>query len=394
MLSAPPTFSQDSSNAETSLQIDAGLVFALNEADHADVLADLEARFEWETITRQGRRYGFVLAGRAERDPNRIAWGGSAGACPDGVADCAGDGSGNVLRGATSGLYAAPTGTADLLRGELIQAFGYVHMGYGEIRLGYGDGAARLDAVAPPTAFRLSRAETGRVDLSELSASRSYNYASGQAPKIILRSISLGQARSIGSFRGSLSFTPEAGGCGVDYCDHASGTNGVLAAEIDNVIEAGAFYELHRGETELSFSFGYASGGYTPGQSAPAPTIFRDLEVWDAGIHVQRGAWSGGARWLSSNNATGGDYEVLSASVARESGDWLYAVEWSKFGDNTVHADGQTIQVGGSKLVGDHWLAGIGLQHSERQDAVTTPLGRRAVEHDSTTIFLEIGWRY
>ncbi|WP_412545054.1 hypothetical protein [Maricaulis sp. MIT060901] len=389
MLTAPPTFSQDTPSAQSSLQIDAGLTIALNDGEKSDVFADLEARFEWENITQEGRRYGFVLAGRAERDPGRAGWGGAAGNCPDGIADCAGDGAGDVLRGVTSGFYAAHSGQSDPLRGALTHAFGYVHMGYGEVRLGYGDGAARLDAVAPPTAFRLSRADNGRVDITGLSGSRTYNYASGQAPKLVLRSIALGQARSIGSFRGSLSYTPEANGCGVDYCDHAPGASGVLSADIENIVEAGLFYELHRGETELSFSLGYASG-----QSNSAVPVFEDLDVTNAGVRVQRGAWSGGVRWLSSNNATGGDYEALSASIARESGDWLYTLEWSNFGDNTVHADGRSIQIGGSKLIGDHWLAGAGLQYAERREAMISPLGRRHIEQDSTTFFLELGWRY
>lgn len=389
MLTAPPTFSQDTSSAQSSLQIDAGLVLALNDGEQSDVFADLEARLEWENITREGRRYGFVLAGRAERDPNRAGWGGSAGTCPDGIADCVGDGSGNVIRGASSGLFASQSGQFNPLRGALTEAYGYVHMGYGEVRVGYGDGAARLDAVVPPTAFRLSRADNGRVDITGLSSSRTYNYASGQAPKIVLRSIALGQARSVGSFRGSFSYTPEASGCGVDYCDHAPDAPGVLSTDIENIVEAGLSYELHRGDTELSFSLGYASG-----QAVSAVPVFEDLDVIDAGMRVQRGAWSGGVRWLSGNNATGGDYEALSASIARESGDWLHALEWSNFGDNTVHADGQSIQIGGSKLIGDHWLAGVGLQFSERQEAIITQQGRRHLERDSTTFFLEVGWRY
>lgn len=391
MLTAPPTFSQDNSgfDAETRWQFDAGAVVVLGEDDRAELLADAEVRLDWEAITSEGRRWGFALAGRAERDPARAGWGGRAGLCPPGQADCAGDGSGNALRGVTSGLQAAVDERFDDVRGALMQAYGFAHFGYGEVRIGYGDGAARLDAVTPPTSFRLSRADNGRVDLTGLSSSRTFNYASGQAPKLVFRSISLGQTRTIGSFRGSLSYTPTADGCGVDFCDYQDGPAGVLAPQIEHVIELGGLYEIQRGETELAFSVGYASGSTETDLVALV-----DLEVVDAGVRFDRDGWSGGVRWLSSNNATGGDYEALAASLAREQGDWLYALEWAGFSDNTAHADGQTVQVGASKLLGDHWLAGFGLQYGEREEAVLAPVGRRAESISSTTIFIELGWRY
>ena len=73
MLTAPPTFSQDNPgfDAETRWQFDAGAVVAFGEDDEAEFLADAEARLDWEAITSEGRRWGFVLAGRAERDTSR-----------------------------------------------------------------------------------------------------------------------------------------------------------------------------------------------------------------------------------------------------------------------------------------------------------------------------------
>jgi len=391
MLTAPPTFSQDNSgfDAETRWQFDAGAVVVLGEDDQAELLGDFEARLDWEAITSEGRRWGFVLAGRVERDPSRTGWGGRVGQCPAGQADCADDGSGNALRGVTSGLQAGADESFDDFRGALTLAYGFAHFGYGEVRLGYGDGAARLDAVAPPTSFRLSRADNGRVDLTGLSASRTFNYASGQSPKLVFRSIALGQTRTIGSFRGSLSYTPTADGCGVDVCDYQDGPIGVSVPQIEDVLELGGLYEIQRGETDVSFSIGYATGSAEP--AGPALT---DLQVLDAGLRFDRNGWSGGVRWLHSNNATDGDYEALSASLAREQGDWLYALEWAGFSDNTVHADGQTLQLGASKLIGDHWLAGLGLQYGERDEARVTPAGRRAETVDSTTFFIELGWRY
>ena len=392
MLTAPPTFSQDTvfSTAELRTEIDAGLVIALEDAGQSELLADLQARLEWETITEGGRRFGFVLGGRAERDPHRTAWGGSAGECPEGQADCRTTTSGDVVRGLTSGLYASASAQQpNDIRSSLEDAYGFVHFGYGELRLGYGDGAARMDAVAPPTAFRLARADNGRVGLSELSNARTFNYASGQSPKIAFRSIALGQARSVGSFRANLSFTPEVSGCGVDVCDFDGAPAGVAVARVENVVEIAGYYELHRGETEMAFSFSHSRG-----ENVEPDAVFRNLRVSDVGVRLDRGAWSAGLRWLNSNNASQGDHEAIAASVALENGDWLYALEWSGFGDNTVHSDGSTWQVGASKLLGDHWLAGFGVQQSTRDVARITPSGRRELEQDSTTFFVELGWRY
>lgn len=392
VFTAPPTFSQSfdyesdqPSSVETRLELDLSLLAF--SGDEANLLGDLDLNFFYEDITETGRRYGFVLGGRAERDTGRRGWGGEAGQCPNAQADCPPI----ALRGYVSGLQAqSPAVDDDSVRTAIMDAYVFIHNGWGEWRLGYGDGAARLDEVGGPFAFRTIRADGGRLDPTGLNAARTENYASGQAPKIVFRSIALGQRSTIGTFRGAVSITPEARDCGVDFCAHGDGPGTVRSAKPKWIAEFGGLYEVERGEHEWAVSLGYAHSEDMTGANG-----FDRLVSYDLGVSWRRGSWLAGARWLRSNNAVAGDgsYEALSASIGYESGPWMTSFEWAGFSDDLVHADGATWQAGTSWL-GEHWLLGLGLQHTVRQNAVLMPGGRTDEDTDSTSFFLEASWRY
>jgi len=389
LLATPPTFSQTTDFSETEVRFDLDVtgVLASSSDESGTVLFDLDARLELERITDSGRLYGLVLGGRVERDRGRVAWGGLSGACPSGSADCPPA----PLRGYTSGLYAEGAAeTDDAVRVALQAGYVFVHSGWGEWRLGYGAGAAAIDAVGGPTAFRTSAADDGRLDISGLNTARTRNRVSGFAPKLVFRSIALGQSRSVGSVRASVSFTPRAGACGVDYCDYGEGPAGILVAQPENIVEIGGRYEIRRGEHTLEVSLGTARG-----EDGSGLAWFDGVETYDLGARWDMGAWRAGARWLHSNNAVSGagDYEALSASIGYESGPWMTTLEWAGFSDDLVHTDGRTWQVGTSWL-GDHWLIGGGVQYAEREEPVLTGLGRRPDMRDSTGFFLEASWRY
>lgn len=368
------------------LEIDLALL-GLAGDDNGEVLADLDIRYFLENISDEGQRYGFVIAGRAERDSGRIGWGGQVGLCPSGLADCPQ----TPLRGYTSGLQAETAGERDNgVRSALTEAFFFLHTGWGEWRVGYGDGAARHDATGGPAAFRTVRADGGRLDPTGLNAARTQNYASGQAPKLLFRSIPLGQISTIGTFRASASITPEVRDCGVDYCAFGTGPGLVRSAKPSWIAEFGGLYEVQRGEQEWAVSIGWAQSLDEEGNPA-----FDRLSTYDAGLSWQRGNWLAGARWLRSDNAVAGDgdYEALSASMGYENGPWMTTLEWASFSDNLVHADGETWQVGTSWL-GERWLLGAGIQHGHRQDPSLTPPGRRGEDTESTVFFAEASWRY
>lgn len=398
-LTGPPAFAFQSdleNPTSVELRLDAGTVLAtgFDHADDPQILFDIEAELEIETLTESGRRWGFVAGGRIEQDSGRRAWGGLSGQCPPGIGDCATaliNGLPVPAGNPVSGFYSSGSASDEGVRLAVDAAYGFVHTGWGEVRLGYGPGAALLDMANGPTAFRLSRADNGRVDLTGISGARTWNYASGYDPKIVFRSIQLGQVSTIGSFRVSASFTPEVRECGVDVCAREFGPAGRVDPVTDSVMEVAGRYDVRRGETEIAVSLSWSRGSEASGR-----TEFDDLESRTVGLSWRKGAWLGGARWLRSNSAIAGDgtYEALSVSGGYEAGDWLTTLEWANFSDNFVHVDGHTWQLSTSRLIGEHWVLGAGIQDSTRSDPVITPSGRRVSSLEASSVFVELGWRF
>lgn len=400
ILAGPPALSQTTIGAtdgdQPELRIDVGAVWlsGSDAAASSEILYDIDAELEFESFTDSGRRWGFVLGARIERDSGRRAWGGRVGDCPAGLGDCAStlvDGSVRPVRSTASGFQSAVPGYGDGTRIALQSGYGFLDIGWGEVRAGYGPGAADLDAARGPSAFRLSRADSGRVDLTGLSGARTRNLSSGNAFKLVYRSIAIGQSSSVGSLRIASSFTPRIRDCGVDHCAWQAGPAGSVSPVFDNVWEFGARYEILRGENEFAFSLGLSEGAEASGISG-----FTGLSTQDAGFHWSRGSFSAGARWLQSNNGIGSDggYEAWSVSVAMEQGSWLTALELAQFSDDLVHVDGRTVQLSASRLIGERWVLGGGIQAARREEPVVTLSGREQIELTATAIFVELGWQF
>ena len=396
-LAAPPAFPQTASSdqSDTALaglldttdvraELDAGSVVRSGSGTD-NPLFDLEGMVTLERFTATGRRYGLVLGGRVERDSGRRGWGGLAGDCPPGQGDCAG-GAGPVTGFRTAGV-AVGTET----RAALEEAYLYYDTGWGELRAGYGPGAAQLDAVAGPAAFRLSRADGGRVNTDGLAGARTANLASGWSPKLVFRSVALGQETSVGTLRASVSWTPSVRDCGVDVCHREYGPAGLTGPVFDDMAEIGLVYALRRGAHAFEVSLGAASGADASGR----PGAGR-ITSWDAGLSWRSGAWSAGVRSLVSDNGLDGarGHQAWSASAGYETGPWLYTVEYAGFSDDAVHVDGTSWQIGGSRLIGERWLAGGGLRVSDRQEPVLTAGGREMRNREATAAFIELGWRF
>jgi len=392
-LAAPPAFPQSAAStpfqsvletAEPRLDIDAGSVARSGE-DADNPLFDVDFSLTMEGFTDAGRRAGLVLGGRVERDSGRRARGGLAGDCPPGTGDC------GSLEGPVSEFRSAGSADGTRTRTALEEAYLYYDTGWGELRLGYGPGAAQLDAVGGPAAFRLSRADGGRVNTDGLAGPGTANLASGWSPKIVFRSVALGQETSVGTLRASASFTPQVRDCGVDVCHREYGPAGLVGPVFDNMAEFGLRYAVRRGEHGFELSLGAASGEEASGRPG-----FDRIVTWDAGLSWRHGAWSAGLRGLVSDNGLAGErgHQAWAASAGYESGPWLYTVEYAGFSDDAVHVDGTTWQIAGSRLVGERWLAGGGLRVSERSEPFLLPSGRVQQRREAMTAFLELGWQF
>ena len=400
-LTGPSAFAQGYSahlDDYTSLafQLDAGSVIVAgnDRAIDDNLLFDVQAQLEIERLSDDGRRWGFVVSGRIEHDSGRKSWGGRVGDCPAGTGDCSTwyDGVSNrPLRSPVSGLHSAGPGFDDGTRAAFESGYVFMGSGWGEFRLGYGAGAANLNSVSVPSAFRLSRADGGRVDPTGIMGARTRNLTSGYSPKVVFHSIRMGQASTIGSIRFSTSFTPEVRDCGVDFCVQEYGAEGLLSPVANDVWEFGARYEVQRGEHEFDFSIGVSSS-----TDATDRLGFEGVKTYDLGLVWSKGDWSAGARLLRSNNGISFDnsYEAWSTSIAREVGLWMVSLEYANFSDNLIHVDGETFQASASRLVGDNWVLGVGIQQSKRDEPMITNAGRSQIRADSTSIFVEMGWQF
>jgi hypothetical protein len=377
------------------LELDTGLVMRDSAAfDDNSPLFDIQARFELETISDNGHRWGFAASLRVERDSGRAAWGGRVGDCMPGIADCATTLDGGLdhpVRSYASGFYSAGPGLDEETRFGIDSMYLFSHTGWGEWRVGYGPGAADLDTASGPTAFRLVRADGGRVDPTGLAGARTRHLTSGVSPKVLFQSIALGQASTIGTVQVSASYAPQVRDCGVDICHDEYGAAGLLAPVADSVWELAARYEIRRGDNAFTLS-----GGLSQGKDATGRLGFSGVSARDLGLSWNNGPWSAGARWFQSNNAVGGDadYEAWSASAGFEAGPWLSVIEYARFSDDLVHIDGRTVQLSASRLIGDNWVLGGGVQNSLREDPVISAAGRLDLERDHTSVFAELGWRF
>jgi hypothetical protein len=393
-LAAPPAlpqfqgFDTDFSAVEAELSVSVDLLAALGDEVDEALLGDLALTLDIETITDDGLRLGAVLGFRAQQHGGRRALGALAGNCPAGAADCAALG-GVAARGLTGGFYTDGLAEDIGSRSGLETGYVYARSGLGEVRIGYGPGAAALDGEAAESAFRLSRADGALVDPTGLAGARTLNAASGFAPKLFVRSAAFGQTSTIGTLRAAASWTPDAEGCGVDVCLYEPGAGGPLAPQLGAVYELAAEYEISRGLNVFTVNLGAARGDVSTLAGAD------DLEANNASLGWRREAWAGRLAWLRSNNGViDGDYEAWSATLSYEAGDWLTAIELARFSDDFAHVDGTGLQLGSSRLLGESWILGGGLRYDERDAPVLTPQGRRSTGDEAASAFLELGWRF
>ena len=391
-IAGPPAFPQDAFSdpyadfdTETvTLDLRAGSVVRAGEGA-SDILFDVDGDLTFERFTEAGRRQGLVLGGRLQSENGHRGFGGLTGACPPGTGDCA------SVQGPVSGLRTLGAPDGEAVRARLDTLYGFHETGWGEVRIGRTSGAARQDAVGGPQAFRLSRADGGRVDTGGLWGARTTNFSSGEDAKILFRSIALGQEISVGTLRASVSWTPSVRDCGLDQCAREYGPAGLISPVFDDVVEVGVHYAVRRGEHEFELS-----GGYSRGDDATGRAGFSGLQTHDLGISWKHGAWSAGARTLVSDNGLAGEagYQAWSASAGYEAGPWLWTLEYAGFSDNSVHVDGDSWQLGGSRLIGERWVAGFGVLAQTRDAPEITPTGRRQNSQDGVTGFVELGWQF
>lgn len=364
---AGPAFAQ-AEDGEWAVKAEATVVVSgVRSDDPLDPAADGplgSARLEFSRSDTfdNGLTLGWLGAVRLERDnPGRAAFVAALGGCPATNPACPGVGSGALSPISPASGLAAGGVTQDEDGFLAVEAAAVSLSGpWGEGVFGYDAGAAsRLDARAPTVLNRVSAFSPG-LDPTGLGVTRARNDVTASSAKATYLS-----PRWLG-LRLGVSYTPDADTRSADFDPDFSAT-GLAGARLENVWEGAVSFARQFAEQDLRVR---AAVTYSSADSGAGRPEFGGYEAWGAGLELEHDGWTGGVRWLSSNNAWAaghGDYEAWEAGLTKEVDGWRFGVEagWSK--DRL------------SGLEGKSWLAGISHDISHN---VTLGIGWTAADAD------------
>ena len=309
-----------------------------------------------------GLTLGWHGAVRLERDaPSRPAFAGVLGACPATDALCP-----RVL--ASSGFWSPVSPATGLSAGGGAideGSFGAVETAavslegpWGEGVLGMDSGAAvRLDARAPSVLRRVSAVSPG-LDPTGLSVTRARNDVTGSSLKATYMS-----PRWIG-FRVGASYTPEANQRTGDF-DPDFDAGGQGKAGLENVWEGAISFARQFAEQDLRVRAAVTYSNADVNSDAIISLgirAFGEYQAWGAGLELEHAGWTGGIRWLSSNNAWNsgtGDYEAWEAGLVHQSGEWHVGIEGGWAEDRLSGIEGASWLVGVSRKITENLELGI-----------------------------------
>ncbi len=377
-------------------EIDARMTVAVGDSGDQAVGVPEADGFAGEAVMTASREAvldnGLALEWRGEvrisRDaPGRRSFSGVFGDCSAGLAGCPAVGSGVALvspvspaTGLSVGGVGASEGVAVFVEGASLSASGP----WGEGVFGLDSGvAARLDARAPQVLDAVS-AYSSSLDPVGLGVVRARNDVTGSSLKASYMS-----PRWLG-LRLGVSYAPEANLFGADF-DPTFDVPGAANADLENVIEGA-----------LSFSRRFRSNGVlvraaltgTSAESGSSLAGFDDYSAVGAGLELEKGSWTGGFRWLSSNNAAFGDdarYQAWEVGLVRESGNWRFGLEAGFAEDGQLGLDGQSWLVGAQRSIGEN--VSLGLAYMDVRDKFPVNSGtyeRHKIAQDGILLELSV----
>ena len=134
---------------------------------------------------------------------------------------------------------------------------------------------------------------------------------------------------------------------------------------------------------------------YSAADSGAGLAAFGDYEAWGAGLELEHGEWTGGVRWLSSNNAWAagsGDYEAWEAGLVHQAGDWRFGVEAGWATDDLTATEGASWLVGVGYDLNEHVNLGLGWASAEADLPIPAgpSLGHRNARNDGLLVELSV----
>ncbi len=363
---AAPAFAQ-ASDGEWRLDLEATAAGAIIDeetplAPSASVIGGAKATVTRSDTFENGLTLGWRGEVRLERDaPSRPSFAGVLGLCPATDVGCPRVASGTGFLSPISpatGL-AAGGGVLDKEGSATIEAASVSLLGpWGEGVFGLDSGAAaRLDARAPTVLNRVSAFSPG-LDPTGLGVTRARNDVTGSSLKATYMS-----PRWIG-FRMGASSTPEANQKTADF-DPDFEAAGYASAKLENVWEGAVSFARQFAEQDLRVR---AAVTYSNADSKSGLAEFGQYEAWGAGLELEHDGWTGGVRWLSSNNAWesgSADYEAWEVGLVRELGEWRLGLEGGWARDRLTGIEGASWLVGAGYRLSDNVDIGAGFTSAE-----------------------------
>lgn len=368
-----PAFAQENDGEWTVKAEATVIVSGVRSEDPLDpasdgVLGSANVQFSRSDMFDNGLTLGWLGAVRLERDnDSRRAFAGAFGACPASNPACPGVGSG-VVSPISPATGLSVGGTPLDRDGFLAVEAAAVSLSgpWGEGILGYDVGAAsRLDARAPTVLERASAFSPG-LDPSGLGVTRARNDVTASSAKVTYLS-----PRWLG-LRVGASYTPEADTRSADF-DPRFSAPGLAGAELEHVWEGAVSFARQFAEQDLRVR---AAVTYTSADAGSTLPEFGGYEAWGAGAELEHDGWTGGVRWLSSNNAWvagNGDYEAWEVGLVKEVDGWRFGAEtgWSE--DRLSGLEGKSWLVGVSREI-SHNIT-VGLAWSDADTDIPIPVG-------------------
>lgn len=370
---AGPAYAQP---ADGEWQTKAEAVLVASAIDEGDPIAPTDDVLLGSTVVEvarsdtfeNGLTLGWLGAVRFERDAaSRPAFAGSFAVCSAAVAGCPSAG----------GLSPVAPSTGLSVGGVRRDEDGFVALEaasvslagpWGEGVLGWDTGAAaRLDARAPNVLTRAS-AYSPRLDPTALSIVRARNDVTGSSAKASYLS-----PRWLG-LRLGVSYTPEANQRSVDFDPDFSAPR-LASAQMEDVWEGAVSFARQFAEQDLRVR---GAVTYTNAAAASSLAAFGDYEAWGAGVEMEHDGWTGGGRWLSSNNAWqagDGDYEAWEVGLVKDVEGWRFGVEVGWASDGLLDLEGASWLVGVSHDISQNLELGVAWSAAEADIPVPSGIG-------------------
>lgn len=323
------------------------------------LLADADLAITRTDILSNGLQLVWRGEARIQRDaPSRPSFAGSLGDCPPTVGGCATlvDGAGGRAPvSPTTGLAAFGAPASEDVFATLEGASLSVIGPWGEGMAGFDSGvASRLDA-RPPTVMTSVSAFSPSLDPTGLVAARARDDVSGSSFKAAYMS-----PRLLG-FRLGVSYAPEANLRGADF-DPTFDAAGLGRAHLEDVWEGAASFARNFSSVGLRMRAALTT---THATSHSRFAEFGDYQAWGAGLELEKGHWSSGVRWLSSDNAWRAghaDYQAWEASLVRQGDTWRFGIEGGWAQDDLTRTEGVSWLVGVNRKI--NRLVDVGLAWS------------------------------